>query len=52
MKKMLIAAAIAMAATTASFGAVKANKLGVDFMYSGGTNNIGVWWNITDMVVV
>lgn len=52
MKKMLIAAAIAMAATTASFGAVKANKIGANFQYDGSLPTFGVWWHVTDMVAI
>lgn len=52
MKKMLIVAAVAMAATTASFGAVKANQFGVDYMYSGGVNSFGAWWHVSDKIAL
>ncbi|MBS0618760.1 MAG: outer membrane beta-barrel protein [Spirochaetes bacterium] len=67
MKKILIAAAVTMAATTASFGAVKGNKIGLDFSMSstlatlttpninngsGSTSSVGVWWHVTDMIAL
>ena len=59
MKKMLIAAAIAMAATTASFGA-KSGQIGLDFGVSNITAisnansapTVGLWWNVSDKIAL
>ena len=40
MKKIIIASAMMLAATTSSFGAVKAGKFGMDFSYAG---SLGLW---------
>lgn len=61
MKKILITSLLALAATTSSFGAVKAGKIGVDFttagttgVYNGNgtTQSLGVWWHVTDMIAI
>lgn len=52
MKKILSIAA-AMAISTAAFGAnVKANKLGVNFQYSGTTPGVGVLWHVADTIAL
>jgi len=40
MKKIIIASALMLAATTSSFGAVKAGKFGMDFSFAG---SLGLW---------
>lgn len=40
MKKIIIASALLLAATTSSFGAVKAGKFGMDFSFAG---SLGLW---------
>jgi hypothetical protein len=61
MKKILITSLLTLAATTSSFGAVKAGKVGVDFATSGttgiyngygGTQSLGIWWHVTDMIAI
>lgn len=61
MKKILITSLLALAATQASFGAVKSGKAGVDFATSsttgvnngnGTTQSLGVWWHVTDMIAL
>ncbi len=59
MKKIIIASALMLAATTSSFGAVKGGKIGVDFAYNGGISAlalngtaVGVWWHLTDTIAL
>lgn len=52
MKKIIIASALMLAATTSSFGAVKGGKVGVNFQYSGTLPSLGVWWHLTDMIAI
>ncbi len=52
MKKIIIASALMLAATTSSFGAVKGGKVGVNFQYSSNLPSLGVWWHLTDMIAI
>ncbi len=52
MKKLFIAAALMLAATTSSFAAVKGGKVGVNFQYNASLPSVGVWWHLTEMIAI